>query len=111
MSWRIPFVQGIGCIRRPAAAAVVSLTLAALLAPRPSTAAEQEEWRRSGPDVVVYLPKGEEHHDGDNEMLLVFPAPKGDELLGMWTQSSVEGRGDNRIMLARRSNGAPWSSR
>jgi hypothetical protein len=29
--------------------------------------------------------------DGDNEMFIVFQAPQSDELLGMWTQSSVEG--------------------
>jgi len=86
--------------------ACASVTLACV--PRSSQAAE-EEWCRSKPDVVVYLPKGEKHHDGDNEMLLVFPAPKSDELLAMWTQSSVEGRGDNRLMLARTRDGVKWS--
>jgi len=67
------------------------------------------EWQRSRPDVVVYLPRGGEHRDGDNEMLLVVPFPSGDELLAFWTQSSVEGRGDNRIMLARSPDGRSWS--
>ena len=67
------------------------------------------DWKRSKPDVTVFLPKEGEHHDGDNEMFIVFKAPKSDELLGMWTQSSVEGRGDNRIMLARSSDGRHWS--
>ncbi len=69
----------------------------------------EEEWRRTNPDVVVYLPKGGEHHDEDNETFLVVVAPKGDEMLGFWTQSSVEGRGDNRIMLARTSDGVHWT--
>jgi hypothetical protein len=86
----------------------VFLLLAPTVATRLSTAAG-EEWRRSNPDVVVYLPKGGKHHDGDNETFLVFPAPGGDELIGIWTQSSVEGRGDNRIMLARSGDGASWS--
>lgn len=68
------------------------------------------DWRRSKPDLVVYLPKEGEHHDGDNEMFIVFKAPKSEELLGMWTQSSVEGSGDNRIMLARSGDGIHWSS-
>jgi hypothetical protein len=94
--------------RKPGAVAGIALLLAAALAAQPSTAAE-EEWRRSNPDVVVYLPKGGEHHDGDNETFLVVPARKSDELIGMWTQSSVEGRGDNRIMLARSGDGVNWS--
>lgn len=91
-----------------AVATGISLLLGAGAAARLSTPAG-EEWRRSDPDVVVYLPKGGEHHDGDNEMFLVFPAPENDELIGVWTQSSVEGRGDNRLMLARSGDGAGWS--
>jgi hypothetical protein len=68
----------------------------------------REEWRRSNPDVVVYLPEGTA--DGDNEHFLVFEAPKSDELLAMWTQSSCEGRGDNRIAFARSSDGVTWSA-
>jgi len=67
-----------------------------------------EEWRRSKPDIVVYLPKG--NSDGDNEHFLVFEAPKSDALLAMWTQSSCEGRGDNRTALARSQDGMTWSA-
>jgi hypothetical protein len=66
------------------------------------------EWTRSKPDVVVYKPKQGDLNDGDNEHFLVFDSPKGD-LLAMWTQSSVEGRGDNHIMLARSKDGLKWS--
>jgi hypothetical protein len=92
---------------RVSAAGAVGLFLAALVA-EPRSSAAEEEWRRSNPDVVVYLPKGGDHHDGDNEMLLVFPAPKSDGLIGMWTQSSVEGRGDNRII--RTANTTFWAN-
>jgi len=109
MAWQGFLARFVCCHARASSVAGVFLLFATGLAARPSTGAEDQEWRRSGPDVVVYLPKGEEHHDGDNEMLLVFPAPAGDELVGMWTQSSVEGRGDNRIMLARSKDGATWS--
>ncbi len=66
-----------------------------------------KEWLRTNPDAIVYLPKGE--NDGDNEHFLVFEAPKSDELLALWTQSSVEGRGDNRAVLARSMDGLSWS--
>ncbi|MBN1421619.1 MAG: exo-alpha-sialidase, partial [Planctomycetes bacterium] len=67
----------------------------------------EREWLRTKPDVIVYLPKG--IGDGDNEHFQVFQAPKGDELLAIWTQSSVEGRGDNRIAFARSFDGRAWS--
>lgn len=67
----------------------------------------KEEWQRTDPDVVVYLPQSDE--DGDNEHFLVFEAPKSDELLAIWTQSSVEGHGDNRAMIARSADGKIWS--
>ncbi len=65
------------------------------------------EWQRSDPDAVVYLPRGT--GDEDNEHFLVFEAPGGQELLALWTQSSCEGRGDNRLMLARSADGDSWS--
>ena len=68
----------------------------------------KEEWQRTEPDVVVYLPQTDE--DGDNEHFLVFEAPQSDELLAIWTQSSVEGRGDNRAVVARSKDGKTWSS-
>jgi hypothetical protein len=86
---------------------VFAALLAAALPCAGQTAAP--EWQRTKPDVTVFLPKDGDAHDGDNEMFLVFKAPKGRELLGMWTQSSVEGRGDNRIMLARSRDGVKWS--
>jgi hypothetical protein len=81
-------------------------TSAAVKAPQPDP---KTDWQRSRPDVLVYLPKGEEHHDTDNEHFLVFEAPGGKELVALWNQSSVEGRGDNRVMTARSTNGIAWS--
>ena len=65
------------------------------------------EWRRSNPDIAVYLPRGD--HDTDNEHFLVFEAPHSGELLATWTQSSCEGRGDNHLVLARSADGEHWS--
>ena len=70
---------------------------------------ESTEWKRSNPDIVVYLPKRGEMNDGDNEHFMVFQSPKSEELLAMWTQSSVEARGDNHIVLARSTDGHTWS--
>ena len=67
----------------------------------------ENEWRRSDPDIVVYLPNG--NFDGDNEHFQVFKAPKSEELLAVWTQSSVEGRGDNRLAFSRSLDGELWS--
>ncbi|MBT3345705.1 MAG: hypothetical protein HN712_00385 [Gemmatimonadetes bacterium] len=64
------------------------------------------EWQRSEPDAVVYLPRGT--GDEDNEHFLVLEAPDGEGLLAFWTQSSCEGRGDNRLMLARSADGQNW---
>jgi len=66
------------------------------------------EWRRSSPDIIVYLPRGGDHNDTDNEHFLVFQSPAGD-LLAMWTQSSREGFGDNHIVIARSRDGEDWS--
>ncbi len=67
------------------------------------------EWQRTKPDIVVYIPKGPEAHDEDNEHFLVFPSASGKELLAVWNQSSCEGRGDNRVVFARSADGVKWS--
>ena len=68
------------------------------------------EWKRSNPDIVVYLPRPDGVDDQDNEHFLVIEAPKGNELLAFWTQSSCEAHGDNHIMLARSFDGETWSA-
>ena len=68
-----------------------------------------DEYQRTNPDSVVYIPKEGDFNDGDNEHFLVFNSPQGDELLAMWTQGSMEPSGDNHIMLARSSDGVKWS--
>ena len=67
------------------------------------------EWKRSNPDICVFVPTGSGIYNGDNEHFLVFKAPKSEELLALWTQSSVEGRGDNHLVLARSADAVNWS--
>lgn len=67
------------------------------------------EWQRSHPDIKVFVPTGSGYYNADNEHFLVFNAPKSEELLALWTQSSVEGHGDNHLVLARSSDGENWS--
>jgi len=69
----------------------------------------ENEWMRSNPDIVMYRPLKDEY-DNDNEHFLVVEAPKSDELLAFWTQSSCEGRGDNHLVVARSKNAVDWSS-
>lgn len=88
--------------------------LAELLTPPPRRVPKQRlepamEWRRSRPDRVLYLPKGGAASDEDNEVVCVFPAPRSDSLLALWTQSSVEGHGNNRLMISRSHDGAVWT--
>lgn len=67
------------------------------------------EWKRSNPDICVFARPGSGMYNGDNEHFLVFEAPKSKELLALWTQSSVEGHGDNHLVLARSADAVNWS--
>lgn len=68
----------------------------------------QNEYLRTGADIQVYLPHHPDGCDQDNEHFLVFPAPSGKKLLAVWTQSSVEGRGDNHLVISESENGVDW---
>lgn len=70
-------------------------------------AAASEEWKRTRPDIVVFLPE-EDVYTGDNEHFLVFETPRGD-WLALWTQSSVEGNGDNHLVVSRSVNQTNWT--
>ena len=67
------------------------------------------EYLRTNPDYVVYIPKGGAFADTDNEHFLVQPSMNGEELWAVWTQSRVEGYGDNRIMFSKSKNMIDWT--
>lgn len=94
-------------MNQPSGLLVMILLVAFALSGRDACADAENEIQRTEPDIIVYDPKGES--DGDNEHFLVFKAPKSDELLAVWTQSTVEGRGDNRAAFARSKDGVNWS--
>lgn len=76
---------------------------------QPATVDPVTDYKRSNPDIIVYIPQGNGQSDTDNEHFLVFEAPKSNELLAMWNQSSCEDHGDNHLVIARSSDGVTWS--
>ena len=59
-----------------------------------------DDWKRTRPDRVVYLPRTPRGSDGYGDHLLVDRTPGGD-LLAMWTQSRFEGSPDTRVVYSR----------
>ena len=54
------------------------------------------EWKRSQPDVTVYLPQEGGVNDGDNEHFLVFESPKGDHKEHSYAGGSDDSLGRNQ---------------
>jgi hypothetical protein len=71
----------------------------------------ETEIQATGPDYVVYVPdlNDGKFDDTGNEHFLVFDGPDG-SLMAVWTQSSFEGRPDQRIVFSQsRDEGKTWS--
>ena len=49
----------------------------------------EDEWKRTRPDLSVYLPESIEGGDATNEHFNVIQTPSG-ALLGFWTQATSE---------------------
>ncbi len=70
-----------------------------------------EEITRTRSDFIVYVPKSTDGSTADtgNEHFLVFPGPDG-SLMAVWTQSTVEGHRDHRIMFSKSiDKGRTWA--
>ena len=69
-----------------------------------------DEWKRTSPDRVVYLPKEFIGHDTDNVHFLVTPTNRG-TLLGVWTQATYEAADNSSVVCARSEDGGEtWSA-
>lgn len=67
-----------------------------------------DDWKRTNPDLVVYLPQKPGGRDGYSDHLHVDYTPSGD-LLAIWTQGSYESSPDLRVVSSRsRDGGRTW---
>lgn len=67
------------------------------------------EWMRTKPDRILYVPHGEKSGTTYNVMVRMILSPCDDELIAVWTQGTVEGFGDNRVVYARSRDGVYWT--
>lgn len=68
-----------------------------------------DEWKRSNPDFVVYLPRGAQGGDAENQHFNVVATPSG-AFLAFWTQASVENAADQHVVMSRSTDrGLTWS--
>lgn len=63
----------------------------------------------TNPDYVMYVPKYKDY-ESDNVHLHVVDHPQFGGLIAFWTQSTIEGAGDNHAMMSRsKDGGKSWS--
>ena len=68
-----------------------------------------DDWKRTQPDLVMYLPRRPGANDCENEHVLVVVTPRGD-LFAVWVQATYESAWDNRTVYARsKDRGKTWS--
>ncbi|MCL6519497.1 MAG: exo-alpha-sialidase [Armatimonadetes bacterium] len=69
----------------------------------------KEEWKRTNPDLVVYLPKGIDGPDHTNQHFNVVATPSG-TFLATWTSGTREAAPDQRVVFSRSTDrGKTWS--
>ena len=68
-----------------------------------------DEWKRSNPEYVVYLPQEFIGHDTDNVHFLVVATTQGN-LIGTWCQGTYEAADNSCVVMARSEDGGrTWS--
>ena len=68
-----------------------------------------DDWQRTGPDYVVYLPKEPGKRDEYADHVHVFHTPGGD-LMCVWTQGTYESAPDMRVVYSRsKMKESSWS--
>lgn len=69
-----------------------------------------EEWRRTRPDLAVYLPQTLDGNDAANQHFNVIVTPSG-AFLAFWTMSTFENADDQRVVCSRSTDrGQSWSA-
>jgi len=69
-----------------------------------------EEWRRTNPDLVVYIPKEVNGPDHTNQHFNVVATPEG-TFLATWTTGTRESAPDQRVVVSRSTDrGKTWSA-
>jgi hypothetical protein len=68
-----------------------------------------DDWQRTEPDYVLFLPKKAVSRHGDNEHVIVVETPDGD-LLATWTTGTYEAAPDSHTLYCRsRNGGKTWT--
>lgn len=69
-----------------------------------------DDWKRTNPDLVVYLPAEPPYASEAIDHVLVDVTPGGD-LLAVWTMATKENASDNSVVCARsKDGGVSWTS-
>lgn len=70
-----------------------------------------DEWKRTNPDIVVYLPEEENSFDATNQHFLVLKSPSG-AWLAFWTCGADEAESNQSVVISRSTDrGLNWSER
>ena len=70
---------------------------------------EKAEYLRTSPDYITYIPHADDGTDRDNEHFQVLKVKSGKKLYALWTQSSVEGKGNNHLVYAFSDDYVHWT--
>jgi hypothetical protein len=69
-----------------------------------------DDWRRTEPDLVLYLPQKPIGLDCDNEHLIVNFMPRSGDMLATWTTGGYESAPNSRTVFSRSTDGGEtWS--
>ncbi|MDP6107321.1 MAG: sialidase family protein [Candidatus Brocadiia bacterium] len=69
-----------------------------------------DDWKRTEPDLVLYLPPKPAGPDGDNEHIIINFMPKSGDMLATWTTGTYESAPNSRTVFSRSADGGvTWS--
>ena len=70
-----------------------------------------DDWQRTRPDLVLYLPPKPAGPDGDNEHLIVNSMPKSGDLLATWSTAAYESAPNTHTVFSHsRDGGITWTA-